>query len=290
MAVKLVTIYWSHYNDGISKTEVRGLLEVDTLADLPAPDDITGYRLTIGTEANIIDTAARYKMDSSGSWHVQEQGTDFYTRAETDSLISDAEMSWFKTGTRIMPGDDVNNDTYKDLGLYYVESNSDAAQISNLPISYGGRLEVFATIDNVSYAKQIYICNDNEGLIYTRRKLSSGWSDWILLTPANVCFGTGTVITATQDNPYNLNTLQTIGRYYYGASSAQYLTGRPSDMSTGVGGEIIVDRIQLYNRFRQTIILLSSTNAGKRWERIAYSGTMPNLNWSSWYRFDGTQV
>ena len=88
MAVKLVTIYWSHYNSGISRTEVRGLLEVDTLSDLPTPDAITGYRLTIGCEADIIDTAARYKMDSSGLWHVQEQGTDFYTKSEIDTMMA----------------------------------------------------------------------------------------------------------------------------------------------------------------------------------------------------------
>lgn len=93
MSVKLVTIYWSNYDSGVSKTLVRGLLQVDTLADLPGPDDITGYRLTIGTEADIIDTAARYKMDSSGTWYVQEQGTDFYTKAEIDTILQNMSMS-----------------------------------------------------------------------------------------------------------------------------------------------------------------------------------------------------
>lgn len=102
MSVKLVTIYWSNYDSGISKTLVRGLLQVDTLADLPGPDDITGYRLTIGTEADIIDTAARYKMDSSGTWYVQEQGTDFYTKSEIDTMMAakaDAATTYTKTET-----------------------------------------------------------------------------------------------------------------------------------------------------------------------------------------------
>lgn len=288
MSVKIVTQYWSHYNSGISRTEVRGVLEVDTLSDLPTIDGISGYRLTIGTIANVIDTAAVYKMDSSGSWHIQQQGTDFYTRAETDALIAAAEINWYETGTRIMPGDDV--DTLTSLGAYYVASNSDAAGVSGLPVSRGGRLIVFATIDNSSYQKQIYYCNDDEGLIYTRRKLSVGWSSWILLTPQNVCFGVGSQITATNDNHFDLNTLQTIGRHFYGASAAPYLDNAPSDMSTSYGGEIIVDRVQLSNRYRQTILLNANAHAGKRWERIAYSGTAPNLTWSSWYRFDGTAV
>lgn len=290
MSVKIVTQYWSHYNSGISRTEVRGVLEVDTLSDLPTIDGISGYRLTIGCIAHIIDSAAVYKMDSSGTWHIQEQGTDFYTKAETDALIADAEMFWFDRGIRITTGSDVNDDIYKVPGIYYVASNSDAGSISNLPASYGGRLLVFPTIDNSSYLKQIYYCNDDAGLIYTRRSLSSGWSSWICLTPNLVAFSTGAAITATFDNHFDLNTLQTIGRHSFGGSVAPYLDNAPSDMSTSYGGEIIVDRIQLSNRYRQTIILNSNANAGKRWERIAYSGTAPNLTWSSWYRFDGTQV
>lgn len=290
MSVKLVTIYWSNYDSGISKTLVRGLLQVDTLADLPGPDDITGYRLTIGTEADIIDTAARYKMDSNGTWYIQEQGTDFYTKAETDALIQAAENYWFDRGVQIPAGSDFNDDLYKVPGIYYIASNADAGTISNRPATYGGRLLVFPTIDNTMYLKHIYICNDDQGLIYTRRSLSVGWSSWICLTPDIVAFSTGAAITATMDNPYDLNTLQTIGRYYFGGSSAPYLVNAPSDMSTAYGGEIIVDRIQLSNRFRQTILLNSNTHAGKRWERIAYTGTIPNLTWSSWYRFDGTTV
>ena len=131
MAVKLVTIYWSHYNDGISKTEVRGLLEVDTLADLPAPDDITGYRLTIGTEADIIDTAARYKMDSSGSWYVQEQGTDFYTKSEIDTMMAakaDAATTYTKTETDNLLAAKQDNLTVDQLAAVNSGITSDCLQ------------------------------------------------------------------------------------------------------------------------------------------------------------------
>lgn len=88
---KIITVYWSHYNAGIDKTEVRCLLECDTFSDLPGMDDIPGYRLTIGCVANIIDTAAVYKINSSGNWYIQQQGTDFYTKAETDALIQSSK-------------------------------------------------------------------------------------------------------------------------------------------------------------------------------------------------------
>ncbi len=88
MSVKIVTVYWSHYNAGIDKTEVRCLLEADTVSDLPGMDDITGYRLTIGCVANIIDTAAVYKINSAGNWYIQEQGTDFYTKSQIDTMMA----------------------------------------------------------------------------------------------------------------------------------------------------------------------------------------------------------
>lgn len=88
MSAKIITVYWSHYNSGISKTEVRCLLEVDTVSDLPGMDDISGYRLTIGCVANIIDTAAVYKINSAGNWYVQEQGTDFYTKSQIDTMMA----------------------------------------------------------------------------------------------------------------------------------------------------------------------------------------------------------
>lgn len=102
MSVKIVTVYWSHYNTGTNKTEVRCLLEVDTVSDLPGMDDISGYRLTIGCVANIIDTAAVYKINSAGNWYVQQQGTDFYTKSQIDSMLllkADAASVYTKTQT-----------------------------------------------------------------------------------------------------------------------------------------------------------------------------------------------
>lgn len=175
MSVKIITQYWSHYNSGISRTEVRGVLEVDTLSDLPTMDGISGYRLTIGTIAHIIDTAAVYKMDSSGSWHVQEQGTDFYTKSQIDTMMAakaDAATTYTKTetdnllatkadaanvytktetdnllapkitmdqilgmGVAIETGDDLNDDKYKTPGAYRCQTVTIANTLTNTPIS-----------------------------------------------------------------------------------------------------------------------------------------------------------
>jgi len=127
-------------------------------------------------------------------------------------------------------------------------------------------------------------------LVYTRRQLSNGWSSWTLLTAEVVAYGIGTALTATTDSRYDLNNLQSVGRYNYGPSAAPYIDNMPSGILTSVGGEIIVERVQLNTRLRQTIYLNSRDNVGKFWVRQSYSGSSPNLSWSSWYLFEGTEV
>lgn len=91
MSRKIIETFWSWYNSGIDRTEIRALIECDTLTDLPSQDAITGYRITIGTKAHVIDTNAVYMMQSGGAWKVQSAGTDVYTKAETDALIQDSK-------------------------------------------------------------------------------------------------------------------------------------------------------------------------------------------------------
>lgn len=88
MSRKIIQVFWSWYNSGISRTEVRCMIECDTLTDLPGVDAITGYRLTIGTQAHVIDTNAVYMMQSGGSWKVQSAGTDVYTKAQIDTMMA----------------------------------------------------------------------------------------------------------------------------------------------------------------------------------------------------------
>ena len=88
MSLKIVQVFWSWYNSGISRTEVRCLIECDSLTDLPGVDAITGYRLTIGTQAHVIDTNAVYMMQSGGAWKVQSAGTDVYTKSQIDTMMA----------------------------------------------------------------------------------------------------------------------------------------------------------------------------------------------------------
>lgn len=288
MAFYLINIIRSENDYVTGIPVVYGHFECDTASDLPAQNQTT-YKIGIGSTAHIIDTNAEYAITSGGTWYVQETGVDVYTKSEVDNLIMENTETLYETGIEIPSGADLNDSAYTQLGHYFVGSNAIAANITNIPATYGGRLEVFATIDNESYCKHVYICNDDEGLIYTRRKLSSGWSEWVLLTPKNVCFSVGTTISATAENPFDLDTLQTMGRYTFGGTASTHLVNKPSNLPA-YGGEIVVERVQLTNRYRQTIYLNSNTHTGKMWVRQAYSGTSPNLSWSSWYMFEGVQV
>lgn len=226
-------------------------------------------------------TADSAKLITSG-------GVKTYADSVANQAKLDAQKYYFETGTTIPSGSDFND--YTSLGIYTVGSNSIAASISNIPATYGGRLEIIATIDNSQYVKQIYTCNESDGLVYTRRQLSSGWSSWTLLTAEVVSYGIGTSISATSDSHYDLDSLQSVGRYNYGPSTAPYIDNMPSGILTSVGGEIIVERVQLNTRLRQTIYLNSRDNVGKFWVRQSYSGSSPDLSWSSWYIFEGTEA
>ena len=91
MSLKIIETYWSWYNPSLQLTEIRALIECDTLTDLPGINSITGYQLTIGTIAHVIDTNSTYKMQSGGAWKVQSAGTDVYTKAETDALFQSSK-------------------------------------------------------------------------------------------------------------------------------------------------------------------------------------------------------
>lgn len=88
MSLKIVETYWSWYNTALSVTEIRCLIECDTLLDLPGINSITGYKLTIGTVAHVIDTNSLYMMQSGGAWSVQAAGTDVYTRSQIDTMLA----------------------------------------------------------------------------------------------------------------------------------------------------------------------------------------------------------
>lgn len=63
---------------------------VDTAADLPALADFTDIAPVCGSLAETVDTGDRYRLDSSGTWHLQPQSifSNVYTKSETDALLA----------------------------------------------------------------------------------------------------------------------------------------------------------------------------------------------------------
>lgn len=262
-----------------------------TNLDVPAVGGSTKYITTVSQADGLISATAQSPDTvpvTDSTKLITSGGVKTYADSVANQAKLDAQEYYFETGTAIPSGSDFND--YTSLGIYTVGSNSTAASISNIPATYGGRLEVIATIDNSQFVKQIYTCNESDGLVYTRRQLSTGWSSWTLLTAEVVAYGIGTALSATTDSRYDLNSLQAVGRYNYGPSAVPYIDNMPSGILTSVGGEIIVERVQLNTRLRQTLYLNSRDNVGKFWVRQSYSGSSPNLSWSSWYVFEGTEV
>lgn len=282
------TTYTKEETQDYVYSEIVGAI---TDLDKTAVGGSTKYISTISQVDGLINATAQTPdtvPTTSSTKLITSGGVKDYTDSVANQAKLDAQEYYFETGTAIPSGSDFNN--YTSLGIYTVSSNSIAASIANIPATYGGRLEVIATIDNSQFVKQIYTCNESDGLVYTRRQLSNGWSSWTLLTAEVVAYGIGTALTATTDSHYDLNSLQSVGRYNYGPSAAPYIDNMPSGILTSVGGEIIVERVQLNTRLRQTLYLNSRDNVGKFWVRQSYSGSSPNLSWSSWYVFEGTEV
>ena len=80
------------YTTGDSTTHVRAYLVCDTTADLPGINDIPGYTLEMGSRALVIQGAAKYCMQSDGTWTLQQSAdlqTIISTLSQVQSDISD---------------------------------------------------------------------------------------------------------------------------------------------------------------------------------------------------------
>lgn len=89
MSRKITQIFWSWYNSGISRTEIRAHIECDGPVDLPPNvDAIDGYRLTIGCTAHTINGDNSYMMASNGTWYVLRDDSTYYTIAQVNALLA----------------------------------------------------------------------------------------------------------------------------------------------------------------------------------------------------------
>ena len=145
MAVKMIDTEWSFYDSGVQKTLVRGVLLCDSTSDLPGIDDISGYRLTIGSKAIAIDTAAKYMMQSNGTWSIQDPANDVYTKTEIDTMLQNYTTRDDAYGIDNQfsidsSGDDL--DLYKYPGNYYCSTASIASSLLHCPSNLPFRMTV----------------------------------------------------------------------------------------------------------------------------------------------------
>ena len=166
MSRKITQIFWSWYNSGISRTEIRAHIECDGPVDLPPNvDAIDGYRLTIGCTAHTINGDNSYMMASNGTWYVLRDDSTYYTIAQVNALLAQKQdlLTWdtepasgsdnaissgavfsalaallsgiMGPGTRIQGTADTPFyiDDLKTSGAYYIGSYQDLANIRNYP-------------------------------------------------------------------------------------------------------------------------------------------------------------
>ena len=71
---------------------VRAELDVDTAADLPAADSVSGYLLWQGSIAHDISTGDFYSLDSEGTWYAQD-GSGAYEPEEVQNSPQNLNLS-----------------------------------------------------------------------------------------------------------------------------------------------------------------------------------------------------
>ena len=207
-----------------------------------------------------------------------------YTALSGKIGISDV----FGIGTEIPSPANLNDDTYKSIGVYYRSSTSNSG-ISNIPIDgYAFKL-IVEYVNSSSRIRQIFIPLNSSAIFYIRLFTGSGWQAWHTFKSEDGMLGAGTTITATSAAPLDVHSITTCGRYNFTTASAGNMTNMPYRNS---GGELIVEQIQGSTRIRQTLIFNNyDTMVGIFYVSFLYDGNPDsNPSWSSWYKFEGTAV
>ena len=164
-------------------------------------------------------------MDSGGTWHVQEQGTDFYTKSETDTLLA---------------------------------AKQDILTFDNVP-SYGS--------DNPVKSGGIYSA---------------------IAAVYSAILGPGTNIAGTEDTPFNLDNLRTVGCYNIATAGATaYILNKPSDTDITTVRAIVIVISFTGNRPIQIYLPNRTGNAQPFADFYIRSY---GSSWQAWRGFYGTQI
>lgn len=137
-----------------------------------------------------------------------------------------------------------------------------------------------AVVHNLNEGKQDTLTFDSTPTESSTNPVTSGGIYSAILRMA---FGPGTLIPAAADNQITLTSYTSIGRYYIGATGAQYVTDRPEALNYGFSLE--VSTIFDNSRLRQKIYYNSPNAVGTYYERYLVSS-----GWTSWYKFTGEAV
>lgn len=87
--------------DSQNNTVILGTLYCDTVSDLPAPNDFTGFTLSMGFRAVVINDNSVHRLNSTGQWVQIVAGNSTYTRAEIDSIVNGINVDLLSQQTQI---------------------------------------------------------------------------------------------------------------------------------------------------------------------------------------------
>lgn len=127
--------------------------------------------------------------------------------------------------TRIPSGSNLNN--YTTAGTYYVYSDSDATNISNMPQPASGTLFCVYRSNSSSYLMQIYVTTSSVQRVWTRLYNNGTWTQWLRNGGHIVITGTVTTSsggTASLQETYNTDEWMCVSLVATGAVSGYILT------------------------------------------------------------------
>lgn len=257
-------------------------LVADTVADLPNRDQTTFY-LGIGSKADVIYDGSVYKMQSDGTWVLQEAGTAGYTKAEVDQLIQDTKDYADGEITGAIMDLDVPAVGGSTKYVYSVSQAdgllvAEAYTSDSSPTTGSTKLVQSGGVKTYVDTEVQGLENDVPGIAETR------------------VYGQGTRIPTGS----NLNDYWQAGSYHIlTAGDATNITNKPNDPNFNVGSvraRVLVfqfsgDTVSNARCFQVYIPARTDTSTGTGCFYIRYryiSNDTPG--WTVWSRIDGTPV
>ena len=245
-------------------SECIAVINVDTAADLSSVtttyfQSAYGFTLACGSIANVVDDSTEYKMQSDGTWVLQEKSPfkDVYTKTETDTAISTA------------------------IGALDVSTIGGA----------GNYIREISQTDGVISATAATLANSVDS--GNNRPITSD-AIYNFMTSYTEQYITGKTITTTVD----LDDYRTPGvwRTESGSNTAN-LYNKPDNTYgdvSGRGATIIVQYNGNTNYIRQEYHPGWNANQDDKFFvrhfRGPYSATDPRTGWSNWYVYEGVNT